>query len=229
MRLIKTPHPVYCSLSLVLLLLLTACGGSAVTPSVAPSAKSTDSEANQTKPTFRGFKRYRNDPRIFYEAGGETLASEIASFLDAKAKLIETRQYSPFSKPINVFILMSESSGKRYCASDRVRGCVINQRLYVTNRAKTTLQSLVQHELSHLHLEQKLGMLRYHSQIPAWFQEGLAVFVSNGAGAERVTFSNAIQAIKTEKSIQPNTRRSLLSPKRAAEFGLKNSMFYAQS
>ena len=65
--------------------------------------------------------------------------------------------------------------------------------------------------------------------IPAWFQEGLAVVVSDGGAAEKVTFESAIRALRSDKSITPSDRRSLLFPKKAEQFGIRSSMFYAQS
>lgn len=176
-----------------------------------------------------GFINLASDRRIAYEPGGKALALKVKRHLNDKAAIIQQRQYAPFNKPIAVYVLNSKDSAKRYCASEMARGCVVNQRLFVTKRAKASLPSLLLHELSHLHFEQKLGMYRYHSEVPAWFQEGLAVFVSDGAGAEKVTFTYAIIMLRSDKSIMPNATRSLLSPKRAAQFGMRNSMFYAQS
>ena len=176
-----------------------------------------------------GFITLASDRRIAYEAGSEALALEAARHLDDKVAIIQQRQYAPFTKPIAIYVLNSKHSAKRYCASEMARGCVVNQRLFITPRAKATLPFLLQHELSHLHFEQKLGMYRHHSEIPAWFQEGLAVFVSDGAGAEKVSFAKAIRGLRSDKSITPNATRSLSSPKRAAQFAMKNSMFYAQS
>jgi len=176
-----------------------------------------------------GFKRLESDPRIAYQTGAKAMALEVHRLIDIKAAIIEKRQYARFNKPIYVYVLNTKKSAKRYCASMLARGCVVNEKLYVTKRAKGRLPSLLQHELSHLHFEQKLGMYRYHSEIPAWFQEGLAGFVSDGAGAEKTPFTHAIQGLRSDKSIMPNHRRSLLFPKRAAQFGMKHSMFYAQS
>lgn len=176
-----------------------------------------------------GFQHLASDRRIAFQAGAKQMALNVQRYLDEKAAIVARRQYARFSKPINVFVLNSEQSAKRFCASRLARGCVVNQRLFVTKRAKGTLPQLIQHELSHLHLEQRLGMYRHHSEIPAWFQEGLAVFVSDGAGAEKATFASAINGLRSNKSITPNARRSLLFPKKAAQFGLTNAMFYTQS
>ena len=217
------PHPILgCLICLASAAFISACG---VNNDVLPAHAS-------SKPTAQSSSRFitlSNDPRISYQAGTKTLALAVQRILDQKAAEIAKRQYLPFSNPIKVSILNSEKSAKRFCTAARVRGCVVNQRLFITPRATDTLSGTVLHELSHLHFEQKLGMLRYHSVVPAWFQEGLAVVVSDGGAAEKVTFESAIMGLRSDKSITPSTRRSLLFPKKAAEFGIRNSMFYAQS
>ncbi|MGB1311574.1 MAG: hypothetical protein ACPG47_10195 [Leucothrix sp.] len=215
-----------CLVWLGVALLISACGGEGVK---APSNAVTSAPNLTRTMTKRGFVRLADDPRIAYESGAKAMALEVKRHLDKKAAIIEQRQYAAFSKPIYVYLLNSENSAKRYCIVRLARGCVVNQTLYVTSRAKDTLPSLLQHELSHLHFEQKLGMLRYHSEVPAWFQEGLAVFVSDGAGAERTSFADAIKGLRSDQSITPNETRSLLFPKKAKQFGMRNSMFYAQS
>lgn len=213
---------------------ISACGvnNEVLTTPAIPTKANTNKAASGAKRSTQSssrFIRLANDPRISYQAGTKALALAVKRIIDQKAAVIAKRQYSPFSKPINVSVLNSEKSAKRFCRSARVRGCVVNQRLFITKRATDTLSGTVLHELSHLHFEQKLGMFRYHSAIPAWFQEGLAVVVSDGGAAEKVTFGYAIQQLRSDKSITPNDRRSLLFPKKAEQFGLRNSMFYAQS
>ena len=224
------PHPILGRLiCLAFSIVVSACGlnNEVLTTQANPSkAKTTAKPLDKLSARLI---RLPNDPRISYQEGTKALALEIKRIIDQKAAVIAKRQYSPFSKTINVFVLNSEKSAKRFCTSARVRGCVVNQRLFITKRAADTLSGTVLHELSHLHFEQKLGMIRYHSAIPAWFQEGLAVVVSDGGAAEKVTFGYAINRLRSDKSITPNDSRSLLFPKKAAQFGIRNSMFYAQS
>lgn len=210
---------------------VNACAGNSelITTKPDPKSEAGRSSKSASLPTGVRFTRLQSDPRIIFETGMEAMALSVHKLLDEKAAIIEKRQYAAFSKPIQVYVLASKESAKRYCGILRARGCVVNQRLYISKLAEGTLPKLIQHELSHLHMEQKLGMFRYHSEIPAWFQEGLAVLVSNGAGAEKASFENAIKGFRTDKSITPNNNRSLLFPKKAKQFGIKNSMFYAQS
>jgi len=213
------------------LIMLSACTGKNVRTHLKSGGGAPLNAGDASIPARQsaGFTTLASDRRISYQAGAKGMALQVQRYLDEKAAIVARRQYAPFSKPIYVYVLNSEQSSRRYCIVKLARGCVVNQRLFVTKLAKSTLPALLQHELSHLHLEQKLGMYHHHSEIPAWFQEGLAVFVSDGAGAEKVSFASAIKALRSDKSITPNDKRSLLFPKKAAQFGLKNSMFYAQT
>lgn len=56
------------------------------------------------------------------------------------------------------------------------------------------IQLYLAHELSHLHLCQQLGLLKMRN-LPTWFKEGLATFVSNGGGAQTVSENEAIESI----------------------------------
>ena len=111
------------------------------------------------------------------------------------------------------------------------RGAVFNEKLFISPRAieTKTLKSILIHELSHLHFHQYVGNRRYVSNIPPWFQEGLAVYVSGGGGAEKVSYEAAKNSILKEKSFKPNHSGSLIFPKTAFSFGLKPQMFYRQS
>jgi hypothetical protein len=228
-------HPILCRLAcLAFAVVLSACGvNNEVLPTTANSSKANilkaASDPKSSIQSSARFIRLTSDSRISYQAGTKELALSVKRIIDQKAAVIAKRQYSPFSKIINVSVLNSEKTAKRFCRSARVRGCVVNQRLFITKRAIGTLSGTILHELSHLHFEQKLGMFRYHSAIPAWFQEGLAVVVSDGGAAEKVTFESVIRALRSDKSITPGDRRSLLFPKKAEQFGIRNSMFYAQS
>ncbi len=77
-------------------------------------------------------------------------------------------------------------------------------------------------------MQQHLGLWNL-SNIPSWFSEGLAVYVSDGAGAEGVDREAAKKAIISGNSFTPVGTGSLLFPKGANYFGLKPGMFYKQA
>ena len=153
-------HPILCRfVCLAFAIVLSACGvNNEVLPTTTNSSKANILKAASGPKTSNQssarFIRLANDPRISYQVGTKQLALSVKQIIDQKAAVIAKRQYSPFSKPINVSVLISEKSAKRFCRSARVRGCVVNQRLFITQRAIGTLSGTVLHELSHLHFEQ---------------------------------------------------------------------------
>ena len=91
------------------------------------------------------------------------------------------------------------------------------------------IKRILTHELSHLHLGQRLGIYGYNAHLPSWFQEGLAVVVSNGGGAEKASIADATTALRTGKSLTPEDHGSFLFKKFASSYDLTPPMFYRQS
>ena len=91
------------------------------------------------------------------------------------------------------------------------------------------IQLYLAHELSHLHLYQQLGMLKMR-ELPAWFTEGLATFVSNGGGAQTVSVNEATESIVNGKHFIPVTGGFLgcLNQKSSADNALSHHMRYRQ-
>ena len=77
------------------------------------------------------------------------------------------------------------------------------------NGCPETIEGLMLHELSHIHLRQALGNWKYQSNIPFWFSEGLATLVSGGAGAGMTTEVNEIKSIKTGSHLIPEHTGSI--------------------
>ena len=89
------------------------------------------------------------------------------------------------------------------------------------------LQSILTHELSHLHLGQQIG--HYTTKVPAWFHEGLATLASNGGGADYATDAQAIAAIRQGKMFAPEMRDTPSQRHTADFWGLDVYTFYRQS
>ena len=178
------------------------------------------------------FQTLASDPRVKYEAGAEANARILSAHLDQAIKLVESRQYAAFKKPVIVYVPATTDRFEAFCVFASAGACVLNQRLFISPKKQNTparLPRVLTHELSHLNMEQSLGMWKWHSNTPAWFQEGLAVYVSNGGGAEGVTAQAAKQAIRSGKTFTPTATGSLLFPQTASYFGLKPHMFYRQA
>jgi len=170
-----------------------------------------------------------NDDRILYEKGAEKFAEIVANKLDAAVASVEKGQYRKFTKPVIVHICNTVESFTAYCVEHRAAGCVLNERLFLAPKNFQPYKEALTHELSHLHIEQQLGMVKWHSGYPSWFQEGLATYISHGEGASKVTPDEARKAIAEGKTFTPNTSGSLIFRKAAHSFGLTPNMFYRQS
>lgn len=178
------------------------------------------------------FVEYVPDTGVFVEEGAQALAQQVVALLPEAVVRIARQQYRPFSKQINIYVCATSESFSKYSgASAMARGAVFNEKLFISPKARETktTKGIIEHELSHLHFQQQVGNSRYASNVPPWFQEGLAVYVSDGAGAERVSIEQAQESIVSGRSFEPNETGSILFPKTAFSFGLKPHMFYRQS
>ena len=133
---------------------------------------------------------------------------------------------------MKIYVCATIESFKAYGApSDKLGGFVLNKRLFISPKPENTAERiprLLTHELSHLHIEQHIGLLKV-GLIPSWFKEGLAVYVAQGGGAETVTAEQARNAIQQDKYFQPDTEGSLLFHKGAHDYGLEAHLFYRQA
>lgn len=82
------------------------------------------------------------------------------------------------------------------------------------------------HELSHLHFQQRLGILK-RRKIPTWFHEGLADFVGD-SGGEGVGESKAIKFILSGRHFIPEEEGEIFGTINKASNGLSGPMFHKQ-
>jgi len=177
------------------------------------------------------FLTLKQEPRIKYEEGSEQLANEVVPYLESAVKRIEAKQ-SNFPKPVVVYVTGSMESFSSFCASKAPSACVVGERLFISPKllhTKKRIPGILTHELSHLQLTQYVGLWNYQTHIPIWFKEGLAVYISNGSGAEGVSDREAYKAILQGKTLHPNGTGALVFRKTASSFGLDTHMFYRQS
>jgi Peptidase MA superfamily len=188
--------------------------------SVFAMAKSTDD-----------FISLEENPVVKYEEGAVEFARKISPHINPAIHSIEFNQ-GLFPDNVSVYAPKSIDNFASFCTSEAPAACVVGKRLFVSpklSEQQERIPRVLTHELSHLQLTQYLGRWDYHTKLPAWFKEGLAVYVSEGAGAEKVSEQKALEAIKQGNTIRPNGSGSLLFMKTASSFGLKPHMFYRQS
>lgn len=147
--------------------------------------------------TGEGFLTLNGDSRIRYEAGAERAASLTGELLRNAIRTVERAHGRPFRRQVEVYVLASKRSFVRL--SPHARALTSRGRVYLSPglfEDPAQVAGILAHELSHAHFMQYLGTDRGPPKIPAWFREGFAVWLAGGAGAERVTPAQAVEAIR---------------------------------
>ena len=179
------------------------------------------------------FIELESDNRVLYETDALDIALQVAQNLKDSVNKVEEEQYCPFSKPIAIYVCETVKNFAKFTGlNKKIKAAVFNGKIFLSaglREQPERIQTLTTHELSHLHLIQQIGTLKYVHNIPSWFVEGLAVFVSNGGGAENVSEADAAHAIMYGACFHPDSTGSFLFPKTASSYHLKPHMFYRQS
>ena len=181
------------------------------------------------------FEKNGSVPEIYYDSGAKDIASKIGIGLPSSIDTVKKHQYADF-KNVEAIKIYSFSSKERYSrfsgSTPKARGSAIKNEVYISPIIRErihTLKPILTHELSHVHLRQYIGTWRYWTEVPGWFHEGLAVEVSGGGGAEKVTDKQAILEIKTGKHFIPREESGIFGHKYASDYDLKPQMYYRQS
>lgn len=178
------------------------------------------------------FMYMENDRRVLFEPGAEDIAAPVAAYLQEAIATVEKEQYRQFTRPVQVYVTKDEESFAAFTGVPKqVRGAVIIK-LFLSGGLRQEpdrIRRILIHELSHLHIGQQLGIYGYNAKLPAWFQEGLAVTVSGGGGAEKMSEAGAVKDILEGKCFKPEVTGSFFFKKSAHSYGLEPPMFYRQS
>jgi hypothetical protein len=183
-----------------------------------------------------GFQSFRWNPAIQYEPGAEALADALARNYPQAVAAVEQAHYYRFARTPAVQVCASDNSFGRLVntpspishvtAATYLNKTFISPKLY---RQPQRIFSVLTHELSHLHLMQWLGPGRYAEQLPVWFQEGLAVDIAGGGGAENVTEQHAAYAIRRGYHFKPRLSGASPYGRGGLADGLEPQMYYRQS
>ena len=178
------------------------------------------------------FSPLPGDPRVRHEAQGEPYAQEVSQLLDQAAARVEAVHGLPFLRPPRVFVCASNSCFSKLVANPGYTAAVLPGEILVLSpkldlEEHERLPGILAHELSHLHLDQRLG--HYTPALPIWFHEGLASLVAAGGGAEFSSDEDACNAWDAGRRVEfaqldsPEKRHS------AADFKVSIHQFYRQS
>ena len=179
------------------------------------------------------FETLATEGRVRYEPGAEARAARVAALLPAAIAQVEAAHYRPFAEPVVVYVCATnECFDRRVPGAGRFTAAVIHDnrvllapRLF--EREEQRLYPILVHELSHLHLGQRLG--HYTMRIPVWFHEGLASLAAASGGADLVTEEDARRAIVAGEHFLPDASHDETRRKYADHWHLRISMLYRQS
>ncbi len=181
------------------------------------------------------FEKMNNTSSIFFDSEAKDIATQVVKLLPESISTVTTNQYVGFKdlEALEIYIFSSKQRYANYSGSSSLaRGSATKDEIYLSPIIRDrieTLDNIVVHELSHIHLRQYIGTWRYWTEVPGWFHEGLAVEISGGGGAEKVSDDQAIAAIKSGKHFTPREKSGLFGHKFAHNYGLKPQLYYRQS
>lgn len=181
---------------------------------------------------FDSFVPLESDARLWVEPGFEAFGERVAAALPAAVAQVEAAHYLPFARAPRVHVCGTEDCFKRHVLTTRVSAVMVpDNRLILSpkldDKERHRLPALLAHELSHLHLGQRIG--HYHSTLPVWFHEGWASLVAEGGGAEYATDAQVFDAIRAGRRVNLDARDTPAKRHRAASSNLDIYAFYRQS
>ena len=144
--------------------------------------------------------------QVHYQPGAEDFARDVAALLPDAIARVEAVHGRRFAHPVTVGVYATPEA---YAAANG-QGSTIPVGVTFVGRVNLSpnlfrpqhqrLRAILTHELSHAHLRGWIGEIAY-IRLPRWFNEGLAVMVSGGGGAELVSEEEAWAAIQRGEQI----------------------------
>lgn len=176
------------------------------------------------------------NPDVHYRPGLQALADRIAAALPNSTAIIERTHGAKFRQPPRIFICHTDCFTSFTAAGNEIPATMIDDAVFMNvevlmqreQQRGTPVEDFLTHELAHLLLFQRAGRMAF-GRVPAWFKEGVAVSVTQGAGIETCTPAEAAKSILAGMSFDPAERGSLFRNRTAGSYGLGPSMFYRQA
>ena len=181
------------------------------------------------------FYQCTDNQYIFCESGSESIANEIADSLNPLKSLIEDKQLTFVVEPKFFTYQSVDSFVENTGGMNVMKAVVIDDAVHISPAIyafheftdhSNNIKRIVVHELSHLNLLQNYGEETFY-KIPSWFHEGLATFVSGGAGAETVTAAQAGQLLKEGVGLSPD--KDFEFPTKSRVLKINPHIYYKQA
>lgn len=179
------------------------------------------------------FRVLEADPRVLHEPGAQAFAGRVGPLLPEAVARVEAAHDLPFAAAPRVYVCGSDACFRAVVPEPQNltaavawdNRLLLHPRLF--DREPERLALVLAHELSHLHLGQRIG--HYSPAVPVWFHEGLASQAAGGGGADLITEEQAREAIRAGRHFLPAERHDTRTRRDAAHWNLDMSLFYRQS
>lgn len=183
-------------------------------------------------PPPQGFTSLTQDARVWHEISAENYAQEVSNLLDSAITKVETTHGLPFARPPRIFVCATAPCFKQLVPVTGYTAAVLPGEILALSprlnlEENERLPGILAHELSHLHLGQRLG--HYTADLPIWFHEGLASLVADGGGAEFSSDEEACGAWDAGRKIDFSQLDTAKKRHRAADFKMSIHQFYRQA
>jgi len=133
-------------------------------------------EAAMVCPAYYGFERI--EPGVYIERTAAAEEQSDASHVLAEAQLKFEQFYGHLHSSPRILICISEACYRHLRGGGSTGMAVLTLGLVLSARGMTPV--IAAHELSHIELHARLGLLRtWRREVPQWFDEGVAVVVSD--------------------------------------------------
>jgi hypothetical protein len=183
------------------------------------------------------FIKHPKNYKVLYEPGAEEYANSIANHLPKAIERVEQVHGLPFEDDFKVNVCKTQKSFNEYTANTSlspypIRGTALLGDVLIAPSAfnfmgLNTYKETITHELSHLHLRQRLGFFD-DRKLPVWFKEGFSDYVA-GSGGEGIEESDAIDFILSGKHFIPEEEGEIFGSFGNALNGLSGPMFHKQA
>jgi len=182
--------------------------------------------------TSPAFETLAEEPRVRFEVGGEHHARRVAELLPEAVSRVEAAHYSPFAEAVTVHVCVTDACFDSQVSTPNVSGATVpDNRVFLSprlfGREAHRLPLILAHELSHLHLGQRLG--HYSPAVPVWFHEGLAAYASGGGGADYASEEEARANWLAGRAFSPAVLDTPEKRHRAESWNLSPYLFYRQA
>ena len=178
----------------------------------------------------------QSNPDVRYEPGSQNMADRIARAIGHSRQAVEQTHGAAFTQAQRLFVCHADCFTTFVPVSEEIAAAQFGNAIFMNDgvlelreqHRGMPVENFLTHEMAHLLLYQRAGAVAY-IRVPSWFREGIAVAVSNGAGAEACTPTEAAHHILDGKSFDPAEVGSLLRDRTASSYGLRTSIFYRQA